>query len=133
MFNYNPKPGKGHENDRMLFGTKTHNLFKDKKMATGREFGEKLATPGWFGRVTKKYYIVTIPTGQLADPTPDDFTVALIFEDPDDSSIVYNATLRNLSDRLFAGGSTSATPYSVQLWSRLAWRNVNRNLYDSLY
>lgn len=134
LFEYNPKPGKGHEQDTVKLEVNGHSLFPDKKMATGIELGKKLATPGWFARVTKKYYVVSMSNVFDGKPGPDDFTVALIFEDPDDSSIVYNTTVKNLSRKKFNGDKyTSATSYYVQLWSKLRWLNVNKSLYETLY
>lgn len=132
LFNYNPVPGKGQEHVTMNFSVRGHSLFPDKKMATGIELGKKLATPGWFGRVTKKYYIVSLTKGGNEKDT-DDYTVALIFEDPDDSSIVYNTTIRNISYKLFADKQTSQNPYITQLWNKLRKWNVNWTLYTSLY
>nr|DAJ12656.1 MAG TPA: hypothetical protein [Bacteriophage sp.] len=109
----------------MVFKHNGKPLFTNKQMATGAELNVRLSIPGWFNRVTKKYYIVTGNDKSEAD----DLTVAMIIEDPDDPNIIYNVTMREPSARHFIKGEESRLLHII---NRLKFLNVNKELYHAL-
>ena len=119
-FNYSPDSTKP-----MVFEHNGKPLFTDKRMATGSELNERLSIPGWFGRITKMYYIVS---GQDKS-NADDLTVALIMEDPDDSNVIYNVAMRRPSSKFFRMGEESDLLHII---NRLKFLNVNTELYNAL-
>ena len=119
-FNYRPD-----SDVRIVFKHNDKPIFTDKRMATGTELNKMLSIPGWFNRVTKKYYIVTGNDKSEAD----DLTVAMIIEDPDDPNIIYNVTMREPSARHFIKGEESRLLHII---NRLKFLNVNTELYHAL-
>ena len=100
-------------------------IFTDKQMATGAELNKMLSIPGWFSRITKKYYIVSGYDKSEAD----DLTVVMIMEDPDNPNIIYNVAMREPSARHFIKGEESRLLHII---NRLKFLNVNTELYHAL-
>jgi len=119
-FNYAPDSTKP-----MVFKHNKTPLFTDKRMATGSELNQKLSIPGWFGRISKMYYIVS----GFDKSKADDLTVALIMEDPDDSNVIYNVSMRRPSSKYFRMGEESDLLHIIK---RLKFLNVNTQLYEAL-
>lgn len=119
-FNYFPD-----STEPMVFQHNKKPLFTDKRMATGSELNERLSIPGWFGRITKMYYNVS----GYDKSNADDLTVALIMEDPDDSNVIYNVTMRRPSSKFFRMGEESDLLHII---NRLKFLNVNTELYNAL-
>ena len=119
-FNYAPDSTKP-----MVFKHNKTPLFTDKRMATGSELNQKLSIPGWFGRISKMYYIVS----GFDKSKADDLTVALIMEDPDDSNVIYNVSMRRPSSKSFRMGEESDLLHIIK---RLKFLNVNTQLYEAL-
>jgi hypothetical protein len=94
-------------------------------MATGAELNKMLSIPGWFSRITKKYYIVSGYDKSEAD----DLTVVMIMEDPDNPNIIYNVAMREPSARHFIKGEESRLLHII---NRLKFLNVNTELYHAL-
>ena len=101
-------------------------LFTDKHRATARQFAEKLSTPGWFGRVNTKFYVVSGNN----DKSSDKLTVALIFVDPDDTNTIYTTTLRSLSSKHFKQGYYGGKEIDRYM-ADVLMENVNRELYEN--
>lgn len=123
-FNYTPN-----STQRMAY---THNgkvLLADKKMATGQELNKKLSTPGWFETVKKIYYIVARDDNNGKGADPDDLTVAMIIEDPDDNSTIYNVAIKTPTYKYFKRNGLS---YMGELIDGLRMLNVDKNKYDNL-
>lgn len=108
----------------------------DKPLATGKELGEKLATPGWLDKVLQNdgaYYIVTASQDALklennnsahkADPR-DAFSVALILEDENNS---YYCALRNLEQVSYKDekGVKHKTKGELRLRNELRRKNLD--------
>lgn len=104
-------------------------LFANKKMATGNEFNQKVSIPGWFNTVKKMYYVVSGKDNDGKGVDADDLTVALIIEDPDDNSTLYNVAMRTPSDRLFKKGGSS---YLSEIIRGLKLLNVDEQKYNNL-
>ena len=69
-------------------------IFTNKKLAPGKELAKKLQIPGWIKRVKKSFYIVHGNDADGNGTTADKLSVSIIFEDPDDSNIIYASSLR---------------------------------------
>lgn len=112
----------------MVFKHNKKPILTNKHMATGSELNAKLSIPGWFSRVTKTYYIVSGDDNSRAD----DLTVAMIIEDPDDSSIIYNVSMREPSMKHFDKNNLSGETRLTHIIKRLKFLNVNTQLYNAL-
>lgn len=104
-------------------------LFAGKKMATGSEFNQRVSIPGWFNTVKKMYYVVTGNDNDGKGASVDDLTVALIIEDPENNSVLYNVTMRTPTDKLYKKGGTS---YLLEIIKGLKLLNVDEDRYNDL-
>ena len=132
-FNYQPDGDKP-----MVFKVKDKELSfgKGVRMGTGQELAVKLATPGWFEKVVNNngfYYIVScsktfdIPNTQQGR---DLLTVAMIIKDPEDSSVVYNVSVRQLASIYKDSEGKPRESNDNTIMYELMMRGVNKDFYE---